>query len=66
MYAPIPTGEGPKRAIEPNALYTVPEAAALLSITPACITKKLRCGIINGKRTLGQWRVKGSELLRFG
>lgn len=53
-----------KRPIEPTAVYTVTEAAALLTIHPVTLRKQLRAGVVKGKRTLGDWRMLGSELLR--
>jgi hypothetical protein len=52
------------RAIEPTAIYTAPEAARLLSMSPRYITTKLNLGVIKGSRRIGTWRVRGSELIR--
>jgi excisionase family DNA binding protein len=54
------------RRIEPDAIYTVNEAATLISIHPETVTKKLRQGAIAGKRRLGRWRIRGAELLKLG
>ena len=53
------------RAIEPNAIYTAAEAARLIAIHPDNMRKKLRLEIIRGSRRLGNWRVKGNELLKL-
>lgn len=54
------------RAIQPSALYRVPEAARLVGYHPATLRAKLREGAILGKRRRGgNWRVLGSELLRL-
>lgn len=52
------------RAIEPDAVYTAPEAARLVGLHVESMTKKLRLGIIKGSRRIGTWRVRGSELIR--
>ena len=52
------------RAIEPNAVYTAPEAARLVGLHVESMTKKLRLGVIKGSRRIGTWRVRGSELIR--
>lgn len=53
-----------KAAIEPNAAYTVQEAAALLSVSEKTIRKLSRCGYVRASRVFGGWRVRGGELLR--
>ncbi len=53
------------RSIDASALYTVEQAASLLCIHPVTLRKKLRCGLIPGKRRVGQWRMRGSELLNL-
>lgn len=55
----------PSRAIEPNAIYTAQEAAHLLSLHPKTLKQKLHAFKIKGSLKLGQWRVMGSELLKF-
>lgn len=54
------------KAIEPNAIYTVPEAAELLKLGNQTVRKLARSGQIDcirvGKRVL---RFKGSALLAF-
>lgn len=52
------------RAIEPDAVYTAPEAARLVGLHVESMTKKLRLGVIKGSRRIGTWRVRGSELIR--
>jgi hypothetical protein len=52
------------RAIEPTAIYTVREAAALASLAPKTMQRKIASGVINASRRLGTWRVRGSELLK--
>ena len=51
--------------IQPNQIYTVDQAATLLSMHPVTIRDKLRVGIIRGSRRIGRWRIIGSELLRL-
>lgn len=53
------------RSIDATALYTVEQAASLLSLHPVTLRKKLRCGLIPGKRRVGRWRIRGSELLNL-
>ena len=53
------------RKIEPDALYTANEAAALVSLHPDTFRRKLRCGLIPGKRRIGRWRIRGAELLKL-
>lgn len=55
----------PSRNIESNAIYSVREAAFLLSLAPKVMREKLVKGQIKGSRALGNWRVRGSELLKF-
>lgn len=53
------------RAIEPNAIYSIRSAAVLLELHPDTLRKRLQMGIVKGSRRLGDWRIKGSELLRL-
>jgi len=57
--APMP------RAIEPTAIYSVKECAYLTATHPDTFRKKLQRRIVKGSRLLGDWRVRGSELLRL-
>lgn len=56
--------------IEPEAIYTVEEASALLGkgMSEKTLRKKLRARVLRGKRegVRGPWRICGAELLRFG
>jgi len=52
------------RAIEPTAIYTVREAAVLVSLAPKTMQRKIASGVINASRRMGTWRVRGSELLK--
>ena len=53
------------RAIEATAIYTVAEAARLISMHPDSFRKMLKNGSIRGSKRLGDWRVKGAELLKL-
>lgn len=55
----------PSRAIEANAIYSVRSAAFLLEMHPDTVRKRVRLGLIKGSRKCGDWRIKGSELLRL-
>lgn len=50
--------------IAADGIYTVADASRVLGMHQVTIREKLRCGIIRGSRRLGQWRVRGSELLK--
>lgn len=52
------------RSIEPNAVYTADEGAFFLTLNPTTMRDKLRLGIVKGSKRSGEWRVKGSELLK--
>lgn len=55
------------RAINPAALYTVQEAAKLVSYHPVTLRGKLRAGTVSGRRRHGgHWRILGAELLKLG
>ena len=51
--------------IESDAIFTVAQACKAVSVHPETLRRKLRQGIIKGKRILGDWRIKGSELLKL-
>ena len=51
--------------IEPDAIFTVAQAARLVSLHAVTLRKKLRLGIIKGSRRAGDWRIRGSELLKL-
>jgi hypothetical protein len=53
------------RRVEPDAIYSVKTAALLLDLHEVTLRKKLRAGIVRGSRKLGDWRVRGAELLRL-
>ena len=53
------------RTIDPGAIYTAKEAARLISLHIDTLREKLRLGIVKGSRKLGDWRIKGSELLKL-
>lgn len=55
-----------KAPVVADALYTVPEAATLLSMHPKTLRRKLSYGVLSGKRRGGgHWRIRGTELLRL-
>ena len=60
----------PAKRIEPDAVYTVDQAAKLLGKGNSAKTlrRKLNAYIIVGKRTSPRapWMVRGAELLRLG
>lgn len=62
---PAQTRPAGGKAIEPDAIYTADEAAALVGLHPFTVRKKFRCGLIAGRRKLGRWRIRGAELLKF-
>ncbi|MEA4951955.1 MAG: helix-turn-helix domain-containing protein [Aminivibrio sp.] len=49
-------------AVAPEKLFTVPEAAALLSIAPKTLTDWLRAGKIRGVKVGRSWRVPESAI----
>ena len=52
--------------IDPDAIYTVAQAAVLASMHPETLREKLRARILNGKRKGGgSYRIRGSELLKL-
>lgn len=53
------------RAIEANAIYSIKTAAWLLEMHPVTLRKRVKLGLIKGSRKCGDWRIKGSELLRL-
>lgn len=66
MERPLPPILVSARRIEPLAVYTVPEAAQLVLMHPQTLRVKLRDGVVAGlRRGGGQWRVRGSELLKL-
>jgi acetyl-CoA synthetase len=48
--------------VAPERLYTVPEAAGLLSIAPKTLTDWLRAGKIRGVKIGRAWRVPESAI----
>lgn len=56
---------GARGAINPGAIYKISEAAPLVSMHPETMRQKLRLGVIGGSRRSGDWRIKGSELLKM-
>jgi hypothetical protein len=50
-------------AIEPNAIYTVTQAAQVTPLAAKTIRKYLRLGKLKGKGR--PYRIKGSELLKL-
>lgn len=55
-----------KAPIVSDALYTVVEAAAVLSMHPKTLRRKLGCGVVTGRRRGGgHWRIRGAELLKL-
>ena len=50
-------------AIEPNAIYTTPDAARVLKVRPSTIQTNVRRGLLIGKGR--PFRILGSELLKF-
>lgn len=55
-----------KAPIAPDAIYTVAEAAELLSLHPVTLRRKLRIRLVNGKRRgAGHWRIRCAELLKL-
>lgn len=63
------TSAKPKR-IEPDALYTLGEAAALLGkgFSAHTLRRKLQVGLLTGRKTSpsSPWLVRGIDLLRIG
>ncbi len=55
---------GPEAMGDPDAIYTAPQAAKLAAMHPDTLRQKLRLGVIKG-RNRGQWRVTGTDLLKF-
>jgi len=53
------------RAIEPMAIYSIRTAAWLLEMHPDTLRKRVRLGLIKASRRCGDWRIRGSELLRL-
>ena len=51
--------------IDPDSILTVKQAAAALSLNVATVRRFLREGTIKGSRKLGDWRIRGSELLKL-
>jgi predicted transcriptional regulator of viral defense system len=51
------------RAIEPNGIYSVAEAAQLTPLARKTLRKYLRLGKLKGKGR--PYRIKGSELLKL-
>ena len=60
------TADAPtSRAIESNAVYSIKSAAYLLEMHPDSVRKRVRLGLIKGSRRCGDWRIKGSDLLKL-
>ena len=57
------TEEIASRVIQPDAVYTTKQGAALLQICPRTLINKIRAGLIRGKGRF--YRIKGSELLKL-
>ena len=52
--------------IEPGSLYSVKHASAAVAMHPVTIRRKLRAGVIQGRRRGGgHWRILGAELLKL-
>lgn len=58
--APAPTTS---KRIESDAIYSVKTASDLLEIHEVTLRKKLRAGVVRGSRRLGDWRMRGADLL---
>ena len=58
---PLPAS---KRVIHENVVYTLSEAAALVVCSPDSLMRRFRDGKIRATRAFGEWRVRGSELLK--
>ncbi|MES2465624.1 MAG: hypothetical protein V4671_34095, partial [Armatimonadota bacterium] len=52
------------RSIEPDAVYSADEAAFFLALNPVTLRQKLQLGVVKGSKRLGEWRIRGSELLK--
>lgn len=59
----IPPSAVTSRRIESDALYSVKTASRLLEVHEATLRTKLRAGVVRGTRRLGDWRMRGSDLL---
>jgi hypothetical protein len=59
---------GTNKRIEPEALYSIAEAAEKVAISRATLCRKLRARIIVARGgTKGcPWQIRGSELLKLG
>ena len=53
-----------KRVIHADVIYTLTEAAALVVCSPDSLMRRFRDGKIKATRAFGEWRVRGSELLK--
>jgi predicted transcriptional regulator of viral defense system len=51
------------RAIEPNAIYSVRQAAEITPVSAFTLRKYLRLGVLKGKGR--PYRIRGSELLKL-
>lgn len=66
MEKPAPTLISAERRIEPLAVYAIRDAARLVLMHPDTLRAKLRDGVVQGnRRGGGNWRIKGSELLKL-
>ncbi|WP_158277434.1 hypothetical protein [Opitutus sp. ER46] len=62
-------GTAAVKRIEPNAVYSIDEAAALIpGLSAKTICKRLRCRSIIGQKggLRSPWMIRGSELLKLG
>lgn len=54
------------RTVQPDAIYTVEDAARLVGYHVVTLRNKLRAGTVQGRRRRGgQWRIVGRELLKL-
>ncbi|PTX96574.1 hypothetical protein DB354_07920 [Opitutus sp. ER46] len=62
-------GTAAVKRIEPNAVYSIAEATALIpGLSGKTIRRRLRCRWIIGQRSgpRAPWMIRGSELLKLG
>jgi excisionase family DNA binding protein len=54
----------PISSVEPNRIYSLQEASALLGVSRETFYKLIRTGIIKGWKVGRTWRITGEDLLK--
>jgi excisionase family DNA binding protein len=53
------------RLFESERIYTVSEVAAVIRVSPVTVVRMIHNGELKALRVRGQWRILGSDILRY-